>query len=113
MAAWIGRRYGVTVDPERHLLPANGSKEALYNLAPLLLDDPPPAPGRELIAIPELAYQVYGDSALLHHAEVAARCPWTADWLPDLNAITPAVGAAPASCCGSTSPTTPPGRWPP
>jgi aspartate/methionine/tyrosine aminotransferase len=34
---WIGRRYAVTVDPERHLIPANGSKEAIYNLAPLLL----------------------------------------------------------------------------
>jgi aspartate/methionine/tyrosine aminotransferase len=91
IAAWIGRRYGVEVDPGRHVLPANGSKEALFNLAPLLLDDPRRRPAPELIAFPELAYQVYGDSALLHHAEPLA-LPLDADWLPDLNAVTPAVG---------------------
>ncbi|MGH2370376.1 MAG: aminotransferase class I/II-fold pyridoxal phosphate-dependent enzyme, partial [Chloroflexota bacterium] len=69
IAGWLGRRYGIAVDAERHVIPANGSKEALYNLAPLLLDDPFGQTRRELIAIPELAYQVYGDSALLHHAE--------------------------------------------
>ncbi len=91
IAAWVGRRYGVEVDPGRHILPANGSKEALYNLAPLLLDDPRRHASPELIAFPELAYQVYGDSALLHHAEPLA-LPLDADWLPDLNAITAAVG---------------------
>lgn len=91
VADWIGRRYGVEVDPGRHVLPANGSKEALYNLAPLLLDDPRRRAEPELIAFPELAYQVYGDSALLHHAEPLA-LPLDADWLPDLNAISPAVG---------------------
>jgi aspartate/methionine/tyrosine aminotransferase len=91
VAAWLRRRYDVPVDPERHVLPANGSKEALYNLAPLLLDDPMGRSQREAIAIPELAYQVYGDSALLHHAEVVA-LPLDRDWLPDLNAITPSLG---------------------
>src|SRR5215213_3323738 len=38
IAGWIERRYAVAVDAERHIIPANGSKEALYNLAPLLLD---------------------------------------------------------------------------
>jgi acetylornithine aminotransferase len=91
VARWLHTRFAVEVDPERHVLPANGSKEALYNLAPLLLDDPAGRATRELIAIPELAYQVYGDSALLHHAEVLP-LPLDGDWLPDLNAITPAVG---------------------
>jgi aspartate/methionine/tyrosine aminotransferase len=91
VAAWIGRRYDVAVDPERHVLPANGSKEALYNLAPLLLDDPGTRRTRQIVAIPELAYQVYGDSALLHHAEVLP-LPLDRDWLPDLNAITPEAG---------------------
>jgi acetylornithine aminotransferase len=91
VAGWVGRRFGVAVDPDRHVLPANGSKEALYNLAPLLLDDPARRSSRELIALPELAYQVYGDSAALHHADVL-RLPLDRDWLPDLNAITSAVG---------------------
>lgn len=91
VAGWLERRYGINVDPAAHVLPANGSKEALYNLAPLLLDDPRQRPRRELIALPELAYQVYADSATLHHAEVL-RVPLNQQWLPDLNAITPAIG---------------------
>jgi acetylornithine aminotransferase len=91
IAGWLQRRYAIVADAERHVLPANGSKEALYNLAPLLLDDPSRAPERQVVAIPELAYQVYGDSALLHHAEVLP-LPLDAQWLPDLNAITPEVG---------------------
>jgi acetylornithine aminotransferase len=91
IAGWLQRRFGVPVDPERHVLPANGSKEALYNLAPLLLDDPARRPIKELVGVPELAYQVYADSARLHHAEVLS-LPLDRHWLVDLNAITPAVG---------------------
>ncbi len=91
VAAWIGRRYGVRADPERHVLPSNGAKEAIWNLTPLLLDDPSQRTSRQLVAIPELAYQVYGDSVTMHHAEVFPM-PLGPDWLPDLNAITPEVG---------------------
>lgn len=91
IADWIGRRFGVAVHPDRHVLPANGAKEALYNLTSLVLDAPGPPGRRDLVAIPELAYQVYGDAALLHHAEVFP-VPLGADWLPDLDAITPEVG---------------------
>ncbi|RLT58494.1 MAG: aminotransferase class I/II-fold pyridoxal phosphate-dependent enzyme, partial [Chloroflexi bacterium] len=86
IASWLSRRFGVTVDPERHVLPANGAKEALYNLTSLVLD-PPGTPGRrDLVAVPELAYQVYGDSVILHHGEVFP-LPLGPDWLPDLDAI--------------------------
>ena len=91
IAGWLQRRYAVGVDPERHVIPANGSKEALYNLAPLLLDNPVNRRTPELVAVPELAYQVYGDSALLHHADVFP-LPLDKNLLPDLNAITPVVG---------------------
>lgn len=91
IAGWLTRRFNVATDAERHVIPANGSKEALYNLAPLILDDPAARPSRQLIAVPELAYQVYADSAVLHHAEVLS-LPLDPAWLPDLNAITPAVG---------------------
>ena len=91
VAAWLTKRYGVAVDPERHVIPSNGAKEAIYNLAPLLLDNPANRRARQVIAIPEPAYQVYGDSATMHHAEVLA-LPLDRNWLPDLNAITPSVG---------------------
>ncbi len=91
VAGWLSRRYATQVDPERHVIPSNGAKEAIYNLAPLLLDHPSNRSARQLVAIPELAYQVYGDSAVMHHAEVFS-LPLDDRWLPDLNAITPAVG---------------------
>jgi succinyldiaminopimelate transaminase len=91
IGTWLTRRYDVPVDPERQVIPANGAKEAIYNLAPLLLDNPANRRERQLVAVPELAYQVYGDSATMHHAEVLP-LPLDERWLPDLNAITPAVG---------------------
>ena len=88
IAGWFNLRFGVRLDPDVHVLPANGSKEALFNLATVLLDNPRGGP--QAVAVPELAYQVYADSARLHHAEVIL-LPLGADWLPDLNALTPEV----------------------
>jgi succinyldiaminopimelate transaminase len=39
IAGWVQRRFGVRVDPERHVLPTAGSKEAVFHL-PLALVDP-------------------------------------------------------------------------
>ncbi|MPZ86493.1 MAG: aminotransferase class I/II-fold pyridoxal phosphate-dependent enzyme [Nitriliruptorales bacterium] len=39
VAAWIQRRFGVRVDPDTHVLPTAGSKEAVFHL-PLALVDP-------------------------------------------------------------------------
>jgi succinyldiaminopimelate transaminase len=39
IAAWVARRFGVRVDPDRHVIPTAGSKEAIFHL-PLALVDP-------------------------------------------------------------------------
>ncbi|MDP9405811.1 MAG: aminotransferase class I/II-fold pyridoxal phosphate-dependent enzyme, partial [Actinomycetota bacterium] len=39
IAGWVARRFGVTVDPDREVLPTAGSKEAVFHL-PLALVDP-------------------------------------------------------------------------
>ncbi len=39
IAAWVERRFGVRVDPDRHVLPTAGSKEAIFHL-PLGILDP-------------------------------------------------------------------------
>ncbi len=39
VAAWFARRHGVEVDPDRHVLPSAGSKEAIFHL-PLAVVDP-------------------------------------------------------------------------
>jgi succinyldiaminopimelate transaminase len=59
-AAWMQRRYGVTVDAERHVLPANGTKEAVFTLAFAVV-----APGgpRDTVVIPTPAYPVYEGGA--------------------------------------------------
>ncbi len=61
-AAWLGRRHGVTVDPEVHVLPANGTKEAVFLLA-LAIVDRTGADARDTVVIPTPAYPVYESGA--------------------------------------------------
>ncbi|MBD3333947.1 MAG: aminotransferase class I/II-fold pyridoxal phosphate-dependent enzyme [Candidatus Eisenbacteria bacterium] len=61
VAHWIALRYGVQLDPERHILPTNGSKEALYLIHQAVID---PSGPRRRILIPEPAYPVYRIAAL-------------------------------------------------
>ncbi len=39
VAGWVARRHGVTVDPDAHVVPSAGSKEAVFHL-PLAVVDP-------------------------------------------------------------------------
>jgi len=39
IAGWVQRRFGVTLDPERHVVPTAGSKEGIFH-APLAMLDP-------------------------------------------------------------------------
>src|ERR1041384_6365809 len=38
-AGWLERRFGVSVDPEREIVPTYGSKEGIFSLAPVLGTD--------------------------------------------------------------------------
>jgi acetylornithine aminotransferase len=60
-AGWYQRRYGVTLDPERHVLPANGSKEAVFLLGLAVLSRE--GDTRRTVVIPAPAYPVYEQSA--------------------------------------------------
>jgi acetylornithine aminotransferase len=60
-AAWLGRRFGVVADPERHVLPANGSKEAVFNMAFAMIHT---GSARRHVVIPTPAYPVYEAGAL-------------------------------------------------
>ncbi|MGD2074609.1 MAG: succinyldiaminopimelate transaminase [Gammaproteobacteria bacterium] len=87
IAAWLSRRFALpagSVDAERHVLPVNGTREALFAIAQCVVDrnaDP-------LVVIPNPFYQIYEGAALLAGAE-----PWflntTADndYLPDFGAV--------------------------
>jgi acetylornithine aminotransferase len=63
-AAWLGRRFGIAVDPETEIVPTYGSKEAIFSLAQVLETD-----GR-VVAFGEPAYPVYERGALFAGARV-------------------------------------------
>ena len=89
IAGWFHRRHGVTLDPDRHILPANGSKEAVFNIHLALLD---PASPRRRVLIPSPAYPVYERGAAFAGG-VPTLLPLTREhgYLPDLGAVPKAV----------------------
>ena len=82
IAAWFLRRFGVALDPETEILPAQGSKETLSHLPLAILN-----PG-DVGLVPDPGYPVYASSIQFAGGEVV-RFPITAarEYLPDLEAI--------------------------
>ncbi len=70
MAAWATRRFGLTkqpLDAERQVLPAAGTREALFSIAQTVVDRKDgPAP---VVMIPNPFYQIYEGAALLAGAQ--------------------------------------------
>ena len=73
IAQWITRRYGVTVDENRQVLPVNGSREALFALAQTVIDPTRLVSGERsaTVVCPNPFYQIYEGAALLAGAQVA------------------------------------------
>jgi len=66
---WFHRRFGVALDPERHVLPANGTKEAVFLMAMAAVGrDGEEA--RRTVVIPTPAYPVYEPGARFAGADV-------------------------------------------
>ncbi|MDS1141325.1 succinyldiaminopimelate transaminase [Pusillimonas sp. SM2304] len=62
ISSWIGRRYGIAApDPDTQVLPALGSREALFAFAQAVID---PDAGA-LVICPNPFYQIYEGAALL------------------------------------------------
>jgi len=68
-AAWFARRFGVTLDPEHHLLPANGTKEAVFLMALAVVGERGGS-ARRTVVIPTPAYPVYEPGARFAGADV-------------------------------------------
>lgn len=60
-AAYLARRFGVTLDAATQVIPSAGSKEAIFHLALAFLE---PESGRDTIVYGTPAYPVYQSSAL-------------------------------------------------
>jgi N-succinyldiaminopimelate aminotransferase len=67
IAAWFARRYALkAVDPRTHVLPVNGTREALFAFGQAVID---PSRSRPAVVSPNPFYQIYEGAALLGGAE--------------------------------------------
>ncbi len=89
IADWLCRRYGLpsgALDPDYHILPVAGSREALFAIAQTVIGR-----GRSHVALPNPFYQIYEGAALLSGAQ-PLYLPLDADsGLPDLERIDEAM----------------------
>ena len=94
VAAWLTRRFGLAagaVDPERHVISAAGTREALYMAAELATPERKNG-ARPAILMPTPYYHVYGGAAIMRGAEpVFLPATRATGFLPDLDAIPAAV----------------------
>ncbi|EGV27735.1 succinyldiaminopimelate transaminase [Thiorhodococcus drewsii AZ1] len=87
IAGWLKRRFqgvDLSIDPERQVLPVNGTREALFAFAQAVVDrsrDP-------LVLMPNPCYQIYEGAALLAGAEPRyLACEAANGFIPDFEAI--------------------------
>ncbi len=94
VAAWLARRYRLpagTIDPDRAILPLQGTREGLFMVALAAV------PGRKAGAVPAVLlpnpfYQPYKAGAVAAGAEpVYLSCTASTGFLPDLEALSPAL----------------------
>jgi N-succinyldiaminopimelate aminotransferase len=80
IAAWLSRRYGVpSMDPDAQIMPANGSREALFSLAQAVIDS---SLSHAAVVCPNPFYQIYEGAALL-----AGATPYFLNALPENNFV--------------------------
>ena len=91
IAAWLTRRFTLStgmIDPERHVIPVSGTREALFSFAQAVID----RSQNPLVVMPNPFYQIYEGAALLAGAE-----PWfhntgvDTGFVPDFGAVPDAV----------------------
>ncbi len=89
IAAWLQRRFKLPeIDPERHILPVNGTREALFSFAQAVID-PVEKPQ---VLLPNPFYQIYEGAALLAGARLYyLNATEETGLLPDFDALPEAV----------------------
>lgn len=87
LADWLERRFALppsSIDPERNVLPVNGTREALFAFAQSVVDRSRPA----LAVMPNPFYQIYEGAALLAGAApYYVPCTAATGWNPDFDAV--------------------------
>jgi len=89
---WLSRRFNLgegALDPARHVLPVNGTREALFSIAQCLVD---PRESGATVAMPNPFYQIYEGAALLAGAAPAyVPCPADNNFTPAFDRISAAT----------------------
>lgn len=88
IAQWLTNRFKLprgVVDHDRHVIPVNGTREALFSIAQCLIDPSEPTP---TVAMPNPFYQIYEGAALLAGAQpFYIQCPSENGFLPALDQV--------------------------
>jgi len=85
VAGWVDRRFGASLDPDLHVIPTLGSKEAIFSFAQVVLDV---GGGRDTVVLTEPGYPVGVRGAQFAGARVV-ELPLLEQhgFLPDLDAV--------------------------
>jgi N-succinyldiaminopimelate aminotransferase len=84
IAAWLATRFAVRADPERHILPVAGTREALFSFGQAVLTGRPGA----IAVLPNPFYQIYEGAVLLRGATpYFVNCTSANGYLPDYRTI--------------------------
>ena len=88
VAAWYNKRFGITVDADKEVLPLIGAKEGIGHASLCVIN-----PG-DIALVPDPGYPVYSVGTWFAGGE----CHWMPlieenGWLPDLSAVPPDVAA--------------------
>ena len=85
IAGWVGRRFGVELDPAAEVIPTYGSKEAIYSFAQLVFDPDGP---KDTVLVTEPGYPVPARAAAFAGARVKSLPLLEANgFLPDTRAV--------------------------
>ena len=88
IATWLTQRFSLpagSIDSEQHVLPVNGTREALFAFGQVVVDRSQPKP---LVMSPNPFYQIYEGAAFLAGAEpYYINTTAETDWLPDFDSV--------------------------
>ena len=89
IAGWLCNRFRLdenSIHPDKHILPVNGTREALFAFAQCIVDREKSSP---VVILPNPFYQIYEGAALLAGARpVFANCIAENNFVPDISHIT-------------------------
>lgn len=90
IADWLGLRFHLeSINPDRHILPANGTREALFSVVQALAGSEKIPGERSCVLIPNPFYQIYEGAAILAGVEPVFYQIDPATNQPDFSAINP------------------------